>query len=132
MKKGKQVEYAVEGERYPRIKYVSCFDIFYDPTAESIQESRYVIERKIMHKDDIIRDYKPFIGDKSAKIDEVQKSPYYFNTHDYNRIKLMSFWNNETLNELMQSNPITGSRNTNLPSEFNIYYKNFLTIDYKG
>ena len=132
MKWGKQIEYNIEGEKYPKIKYVSCFDIFYDPTAESIQESRYVIERKIMHIDEIVRDYKPFIGNKAAAIKEAQKSPYYFNTHDYNRVKLMSFWNNETLNELMQSNPITGSRNTNLPSEFNIYYKNFLTIDYKG
>lgn len=131
-KNGEDVQYVIEGERYPNIKYVSCFDIFYDPTAQSIEDSRYVIERKIMHYDEIVKVYKPFIGDKSAKIKEAQQSPYYFNTHDYNRVKLMSFWNNETLNEMMQSNPLTGTRNTNLPSEFNIYYKNFLTIDYKG
>lgn len=61
VKNGKAVKYLVEGEKYPKIRYVSCFDIFYDPTAQDVESSRYVIERKIMHLDDILQEYSPFI-----------------------------------------------------------------------
>jgi len=132
VKNGQTVKYLVEGEKYPKIRYVSCFDIFYDPTAQDVESSRYIIERKIMHIDDILQEYSPFIGEKAAAIKEAQKNPYYFNTHDYNRVKLTSFWNNDTISDFINSNPVTGTSSTNLPNDFNIYYKNFLTIDYKG
>lgn len=132
IKNGQTMKYLVESEKYPKIRYVSCFDIFYDPTAQDIESSRYVIERKIMHLDDILQEYAPFIWNKSDAIKEAQKNPYYFNTHDYNRVKLTSFWNNDTISDFINSNPVTGTSSTNLPNDFNIYYKNFLTIDYKG
>lgn len=132
VKNGKAVKYLVEGEKYPKIRYVSCFDIFYDPTAQDVESSRYVIERKIMHLDDILQEYSPFIGNKAEAVKNAQKNPYYFNTHDYNRVKLTSFWNNDTISDFINSNPVTGTSSTNLPNDFNIYYKNFLTIDYKG
>mgnify|MGYP003402881101 CR=1 FL=1 len=131
-KGGETRKYLVEGEKYPKIRYTSCFDIFYDPTAQDVESSRYVIERRIMHINDILQEYAPFIGDKANAIREAQKNPYYFNTHDYNRVKLTSFWNNETIADFINSNPVTWTSSTNLPSDFNIYYKNFLTIDYKG
>jgi len=132
LKNGKKEVLVIEGEKYPKIRYVSCFDIFYDPTAQNIQASKYVIERKIMHIDDIVREYRPYIGDKESKIREAQKNPYYMNTHDYNRVKLSAFWNNTVMNDFANSNPVTGSTTTSLPEQFNLYYKNFLTIDYKG
>jgi hypothetical protein len=96
-----------------------------------MEDSRYVIERKIMHIDQILETYAPFIGNKASQIKEIQKHPYYFNTHDYNRVKLTSFWNNDTITEFLNSNTVNGVSSTNLPTDFNLYYKNFLTIDYK-
>lgn len=104
MKKGKQVKHLIEGEQYPNVTYVSCFNIFYDPTAGSIEESPYAIERKILHIDAIMDMYAPFIGNKRAAILEAQKTPFYMDSHDYNRVKLMAFWNNNTTQSFLQEN----------------------------
>ena len=45
-------------DQYPYVKYVSAFNIFHDPTVEYMEDSRYIMERKIMHQKDMIEQYR--------------------------------------------------------------------------
>ena len=44
-------------EQFPYIKYVSIFNIFHDPAVEHFSESPWVIERKIVSKENIRKYY---------------------------------------------------------------------------
>lgn len=123
MKKGKKRKLKTQHEKYPEIRYVSCFNVFFDPTASSFEESQYVIERSIVHKKDILARYGVLgIEDLEGKITRAQENPVYFSTLDNNRVKLTAFWNEESFREELRTSS----------DAFDVYYKNFLTLDYSG
>ena len=123
MKKGKKRKLKTQHEKYPEIRYVSCFNVFFDPTASSFEESQYVIERSIVHKKDILARYGVLgIKDLEGKIMRAQENPVYFSTLDNNRVKLTAFWNEESFREELKTSS----------DAFDVYYKNFLTLDYSG
>ena len=39
---------------FPKVSFVSLFDLFFDPYALSVEESRYVIERHVLKRSDVI------------------------------------------------------------------------------
>lgn len=114
-------------EQHPYIQYVSAFDIMHDPTVEYMEDSKYVMYRKIMHKKDIIKMYRPFVQNIEWKITDSLKNPWYFFQYDFNRIKFLSFWNQELIQKFVQ----TTSSSWVISSDFNIFYKNYLTFDFE-
>jgi len=110
-------------EQYPYIKYVSAFNIFHDPTVEYVEDSRYIIERKIMYKTDLYKQYNVFVPNIKSILDNREDSPYYFFAYDFNRVKYMAFWNKDTIKKFMQNGVLT--------DDFTIFYKNYLTIDFQ-
>lgn len=110
-------------EQYPYIKYVSAFNVFHDPTVEYMEDSRYILERKIMHDKDIIEQYSVFIPDIKDKIANPKESPYYFFAYDFNRIKYLAFWNKDPIKQFMQFSTIE--------NDYTLFWKNYLTIDFK-
>jgi len=118
-------------EQFPFIKYVSCFNIFHDPSAKSLEDSRYVIERNIMHTDDIVKTFEPFVSDLRTKCELYAKNPYYFFSYDFDRIKYLSFWNDQLVRAKNQM-PETALFPNAANFDFNVYYKNFLTPHYEG
>lgn len=118
-------------EQYPYIKYVSCFNIFTDPSAKSLKESRYVIERTIMHREDLVKQFGPFVADIKTKCEQFAKSPYYFFSYDFDRVKYLSFWNDQLVRAKNQM-PETALFPNAANFDFNVYYKNFLTPNYEG
>jgi hypothetical protein len=82
---------------------VSAFNVFHDPTVEYAEDSRYIIERKIMYKTELYKQYKVFVPDIEAKVAAREDSPYYFFAYDFNRVKYMAFWNKDTIKKFMQN-----------------------------
>ena len=110
-------------EQYPYIKYVSAFNVFHDPTVEYMEDSRYIIERKIMHQKDIIEQYRVFVPEIEKLCLAPKESAYYFFQYDFNRIKYLAFWNREPIKAFMQFGTIE--------NDYTIFWKNYLTVDFK-
>ncbi len=110
-------------EQYPYIKYVSSFNLFHDPTVEYMEDSRYIIERKIMHEKDMLEQYNVFVPNLKNQLDNRTTSPYYFFQYDFNRVKYLAFWNQEPIAQYING--------TTLQNDYSIYWKNYLNIDYK-
>ena len=117
-------------ETYPYLTYESVFDIMIDPTAENVEESRYVINRKIMYKDKIIARYKPFIPDIEEQIGAAAQRPFRFWNYDFSRVKYLAFFNQTQIDEFTvgRINSVHGQST----DELDVYYKNYLTINYEG
>lgn len=131
LKGKKKVKLDLSGEIFPMVRYVPAFNIYYDPTIERFADAPYVIERRVCHSRDIIKQYKSLIPGIANKIKECQCEPYYFSLTDMNRIKLTALWNVDTLeNELkILQQAHHGMSRTGL---FDLYMKNFLTVNYEG
>jgi len=114
-------------EEFPFIKYVSQFDMFFDPSARSFDESPYHIERKIMFQSDIMDQYGYWVKDLKDKIAMALKRPFYVWNIDFNRIKWLTFWNQQKLETMP-----TSSLNKYRTHELDIFQKNWFTADYKG
>ena len=125
-------------EQYPSLKYVSAFNIYHDPSAKSIDDSKFVIERNILTRKEIVNRFKKMIPnieeitmrtepDKNGKS---KVSPYYLYSYDFNRVKYLAFWNDQVVRG-PAFNAID-STNTHWDFDFNLYYKNFLTVNYSG
>lgn len=123
-KKGTETKTKTIAEQYPYIKYVSAFNIFHDPTVEYMEDSRYVLERKIMHQKDMYEQYTVFVPDLQKRIENRTTSPYYFFQYDFNRIKYLAFWNQEPIQTLING--------TSMSNDYTIFWKNYLTIDFKN
>ena len=118
-------------EQYPYIKYVSVFDIFIDPTSSGLEDSLYVIQRKVMHRKDIVKMYGNFIDDLEKKCEICATNPYYFASYDYSRIKYLAYYNDDYINEVMIGETAT-SETVSTIQDFTLYYKNYLTVNYEG
>lgn len=118
-------------EQYPTMRYVSCFNVFHDPSAKSIEASRYVIERNIMHRDDLVRNYSAFVSDLEAKAVAFARNPYYFFSYDFERVKYLAFWNDQLVSNNLTL-PQSGLFPNDANFDFSTYYKNFLTPHYEG
>jgi len=140
-----------QSEKYPFLKYRSAFDIFIDPSCESIDDSLWLYERKIMHMKDIVKQYKTYCSDIEQRVTEAQKQPYYFFQYDFNRVKYLAFHNgsNQTMdsNRWIHSGTSTSSSwnlfdatlwgkprhwNSHSLEDFGIWFRNFTTVDYAG
>jgi hypothetical protein len=130
-KKGLKKMQASYIDERPYIKYVSQFDMFYDPSAKSFRESPYKIERKIMFQDQILEQYGTIVGREALRkgMVDAAKNPFYVFMHDFNRVKWMSFWNRARLDSYPDS---AVTFDTAYTRDFDISWKNNLTIDYAG
>lgn len=109
-------------EQFPYVKYASIFNVFHDPTVERFEDSPYVIERKIMNKDNVRKYYTSIIGDVDKKIDYAIWHPMYFSNYDYNKIKHTLFWNKDYITRYILDNNM----------DMDTFTRNYLSIDYQG
>lgn len=121
-KKDFKVQEHVIKEQYPYVKYASIFNIFHDPTVERFEDSPYVIERKILNKDNVKKYYSSIIKDVDKKIDFAIAHPMYFSNYDYNKIKHTLFWNRDYITRYVLDNNM----------DMDTFTRNYLSIDYQG
>lgn len=57
------------------------------------------------------------------KIEDALRSPFYFFTYDFSRVKYLAFWGQETIDQYIERSQL---------DEFNMFFKNYLTVDYSG
>ena len=109
-------------EQYPFVKYVSCFNLFHDPTVSTMENSHFVCVRRLMTKRSFVKRYGRRIDWLKAKMVPAIKEPRYFSTYDYDKIKHSIFWSEETIWSFM---------NTQTVNDFDIWRKNYLSINYE-
>lgn len=114
-------------EEFPFVKYVSQFDMFFDPSARSFEESPYHLERKLMWQGDILDQYGYFVKDLDKKLAKAIQHPFYVWNVDFNRVKWMSFWNTQKVDFVPQS-----GYSQYKTHELDLWQKNWFTADYKG
>ena len=121
----------LKGEQFPFIEYVPAFNLYYDTSAKSIYDSHYIIERKVLHKKDILKRYSVYIDNIEDKLKKYQAQPYYFDTDDYSRVKVMSFWDSDFKRDsFLEDLGRTGT--FGLSAQADMYTKNFFTINFEG
>jgi len=128
--KGTKKEEIIRRDVHPTLEYESIFDIMIDPTADNIETSRYVVSRKIMYKSAIIKRYKAYIPDIEDQIGYAQIRPFRFWAYDFSRVKYLAFYGQMPVNE--QNVGRLNTANNQLTDDLNVYYKNYLTINYEG
>lgn len=126
MKGGKKVSY-VDKEETPFIRYVSQFDMFFDPAARSFEDSPYHIERRLMWQGDVIDQYGAFVPGLREKMAQAMKSPFYVWNVDFNRVKWLSFWNRQKVDAIPKS-----GWNRYQTHDLDVWQRNWWTPDYKG
>ena len=117
-------------EKYPYIDYVSCFDVFHDPTVDYMEDSLYIVYRKIMHKKDIVKRYSNYRSDIASFVDSANAHPTRWFSYDFNRVKYLAFFNQTKVNEFMATVNASGPAQTT--DAFDIWFRNFATVDYAG
>lgn len=107
IKKWKRIynEYNRE-KNYPSISNIDVFSVFIDPSANSINEARYLFQRKIMpYKDAIARYSKAYwLNLSKAETATLIKSPNQVSWKDYSKIKKLPFFKNDILNDITDFN----------------------------
>jgi len=109
-------------EQFPYVSYVWIFNLFFDPSVENMEDSHFVCVRRLLNKNQFIKKYNSRIENIETKVATAIAKPRYFSTMDYWKIKHSIFWSKDTINGLIDSN---------WTNEFDIWKKNYLTVDYK-
>jgi len=79
---------------YPDYKYVSPFDIMVDPAAPSFEESRYIVNRRLLTAQQIQKEYKYLFEFTASDVKELLWNWNYLFTKDWNLLKLDALYQN--------------------------------------
>ncbi len=118
---------------FAKSEYVSPFNIYAEPYTDFYEQPIY--HREIMSIDNVIENYKNFFKLDKDQLSFILKAPQYFSTVNYNKIKLIKYYEDFLINnsldygltDLYKINPKTN------PVEVVEYeYKNNLVIMLNG
>ena len=95
-------EFYLQDLEYPDYIYISPFNIFVDPTAQSFENARYVIYRRLMTESQIQNEYKVLTGKEIKWLDKLlgegNEDADYLITNDYLIQKNNALYNSSVSN----------------------------------
>jgi len=110
---------------YPYIKYVSPYNLIFDRWGRSLDENRFIIERRLLASASVENEYKIYW--LKLKQEELTKHPYYVDYMDYDAVKMyMPYYNSSEWRNILEDN--TYNITNKLMECFELYTKHTVSI----